>query len=122
MAGVIFVIAIAIVTLAANLERSQTWLPLAGMLGAGLVGLADDVLNIYSTGGIAGMQAKVKLFLYSLIALVGGWWFYAKLDVTSIYLPGIHNFHLGWLIIILFWLGRRVVDLFVRSLCSYCAY
>lgn len=103
MAGVIFVIAIAIVTLAANLERSQTWLPLAGMLGAGLVGLADDVLNIYSTGGIAGMQAKVKLFLYSLIALVGGWWFYAKLDVTSIYLPGIHNFHLGWLIIILFW-------------------
>jgi phospho-N-acetylmuramoyl-pentapeptide-transferase len=103
MAGLIFVIAIAIVTFAANLERSQTWLPLAGMLAAGTVGLTDDILNIYSHGGIAGMQAKLKLFLYSLIALVGGWWFYAKLNVTSIQLPIVHSLHLGWVIVILFW-------------------
>ena len=59
MAGLIFVIAIALVTLTANLERSQTWLPLAGMLAAGAVGLVDDILNVYSHGGIAGMQAKL---------------------------------------------------------------
>jgi phospho-N-acetylmuramoyl-pentapeptide-transferase len=103
MAGLIFVAAIALVTLVANLQRSQTWLPLAGMLAAGTVGLIDDVLNIYSHGGIAGMQAKLKLFLYSLIAFTGGWWFYEKLGVTSIQLPVVHSFHLGWLIIILFW-------------------
>src|SRR5437879_4068114 len=39
MAGVIFVLAIAIVTVAGNLSRSQTWLPLAAMVGAGLIGL-----------------------------------------------------------------------------------
>jgi phospho-N-acetylmuramoyl-pentapeptide-transferase len=103
MAGLIFVIAIALVTLAANLQRSQTWLPLAGMLAAGGVGLIDDILNIYSHGGIAGMQAKLKLFLYSAIALTGGWWFYDKLGVTSIQLPLVHTLHLGWVIIILFW-------------------
>jgi len=103
MAGLIFVIAIAIVTVVSNLERSQTWLPLAGMLAAGAVGLVDDILNIYSHGGIAGMQAKLKLFLYSMIALAGGWWFYTKLDVTSIQLPLVHSLHLGWIIIILFW-------------------
>jgi len=103
MAGLIFVITIALVTLAANLQRSQTWLPLAGMLAAGGVGLIDDILNIYSHGGIAGMQAKLKLFLYSAIALTGGWWFYDKLGVTSIQLPLVHTLHLGWVIIILFW-------------------
>ncbi len=34
MAGVVFVLAVIIVTLAANLSRSQTWLPLAAFAGA----------------------------------------------------------------------------------------
>lgn len=104
MAGLIFVATTAIVTILFNLQRSQTWLPLAGMVGAGVVGLADDWLNINSHGGIAGMRAKIKFLLYSLVALVGGWWFYAKLDVTSIYIPGLDQWHVGWLIIPIFWL------------------
>lgn len=103
MAGVIFVSAIALVTLVANLHRGQTWLPLAGMVGAGFVGLIDDIMNLRSHGGIAGMRAQVKFLLYSAVALIGGWWFYAKLDVTSIYLPVIHNWHIGALIIVVFW-------------------
>ena len=34
MAGLIFIIAITAVTLVGNLNRGQTWLPLAGLLGA----------------------------------------------------------------------------------------
>ncbi len=103
MAGMIFVVSTALVTLAFNLHRGETWLPLAGLLGAGLVGLADDLMNIRSNGkGIAGMGAKLKLLLYSLVALVGGWWFFAKLDVTSIYLPWIHQWHIGWFIVPIF--------------------
>src|SRR5437868_4199450 len=39
MAGVIFVLSAIIVTLSGNLSRSQTWLPLGAMAGAGAVGL-----------------------------------------------------------------------------------
>lgn len=104
MAGAIFVISIALVTLIGNLNRGQTWLPLAGMLGAGAIGLIDDAMNIRSTGGIAGMPARLKLLLYSAVAVVGGWWFYSKLGVHSFYLPGLHQVHIGVLIIALFWL------------------
>ena len=103
MAGMIFVVAVALVTLGLNLNRGQTWLPLAGMLGAGAVGLIDDVMNLRSGGkGVAGMKAKLKLFLYTLVAVVGGWWFFAKLGVTGIYLPGVHEWHVGWFIIPIF--------------------
>ncbi|MEK7059937.1 MAG: hypothetical protein AAB971_04250, partial [Patescibacteria group bacterium] len=84
MAGLIFVISIAIVTLLGNLSRGQTWLPLAGLVAAAGIGLMDDTMNIRSVGkGIAGMTARLKFGLYSLIVLIGGWWFYAKLGVTS---------------------------------------
>jgi len=103
MAGLIFILAVTFVTLVANLDRGQTWLPLAGMLGAGLIGLVDDIMNIRGTSKIAGMKSTVKFGLYSLVAVVGGVWFYEKLGVHSVYLPGIHAWHIGVLIIALFW-------------------
>lgn len=103
MAGLIFVLAITIVTLA-NLKRTETWLPLAGLIVAGLIGLADDFMNIRSVGGIAGMSAKVKFALNSLFLLLAGWWFYAKLGVTTIHIPWVGEWHIGILVIALFWL------------------
>ena len=103
MAGLIFVVSIAIVTLVSNLSRGQTWLPLAGMLGAGAIGLVDDVMNIRGTSKIAGMQAKLKFALYSLVAIGGGWWFYEKLGVHSVWLPVVHEWQIGVGIIALFW-------------------
>ena len=104
MAGLIFVVAITLVTLLSNLSRGQTWLPLAGLLAAAGIGLVDDVMNIRSSGGVAGMRARTKFGLYSLVLLIGGWWFYAKLGVHSIYLPVLHQWHIGVLVIALFWL------------------
>jgi phospho-N-acetylmuramoyl-pentapeptide-transferase len=105
MAGMIFVAAISLVTLAGNLSRGQTWLPLAGLIAAALIGLGDDVLNIRSVGkGIAGMRARTKFGLYSIVVLIGGWWFYSKLGVHSIYLPWLHEVNIGVLVIALFWL------------------
>ena len=103
MAGIVFVLAITLVTLAGNLSRTETWLPLAAMVGAGLIGLVDDVINIKGIGGnIAGMRAKMKSLLLLLIALVGGWWFYSKLEITGIHIPFFSAWHLGLLIIPLF--------------------
>lgn len=103
MAGLIFVTAIALVSVFFNLVREETWLPLAAMVGAGAVGLIDDFMNIRSNGGQAGMHAKAKFALYSLVALIGGWWFFAKLDVTTLFVPGVSDLHVGWLIIPIFW-------------------
>ena len=103
MAGTIFVLSVLIVTLSGNLSRSQTWLPLAAMVGAGVIGLFDDVFNIKGLGGgIAGMRAQMKALLLIGISLVAGWWFYDKLGVHSVHIPFFHAWHLGWLIIPLF--------------------
>lgn len=104
MAGLIFVVSILIVTLMGNLERGETWLPLAGMLGAAAIGLIDDVMNIRGSSKIAGMRAAVKFGLYSLVALIGGWWFYSKLGVDTVYLPGFEQVYIGAGVILLFWL------------------
>ena len=47
MAGVIAVVSITIVTLLLNLDRAQTWLPLAALLGGAAVGAIDDYLNVF---------------------------------------------------------------------------
>jgi phospho-N-acetylmuramoyl-pentapeptide-transferase len=104
MAGLIFVISIALVTIAFNLDRSQTWLPLAGMVFAGAIGLVDDWLNIRGGGvGVAGMRSKIKFGLHSAVALAGGWWFWSKLDVTAVNVPGFGLVEMGFLVVILFW-------------------
>ncbi|HVO86412.1 MAG TPA: phospho-N-acetylmuramoyl-pentapeptide-transferase [Candidatus Binatia bacterium] len=103
MAGIIFVSATLIITVAGNLSRSETWLPLAAMVGAGLIGLFDDIINIRGIGGgIAGMRAKVKSLLLLAIALIGGWWFYNKLGFDSLHVPFYHTWHIGFWIIPLF--------------------
>ncbi|HSH18355.1 MAG TPA: phospho-N-acetylmuramoyl-pentapeptide-transferase [Candidatus Saccharimonadales bacterium] len=104
MAGLIFVATIVIVTLSGNLTRGETWLPLAGMVGAAAIGLVDDIMNIRGNSKIAGMRSTLKFGLYSVVALIGGWWFWAKLDVTSVFIPGFEQVYLGAFIIALFWL------------------
>lgn len=103
MAGAIFVVAVGIATLLFNLSRSDTWLPLAAFVGAGGVGLLDDFINVRGTGsGKAGLPTKIKLLMIVLISLIGGWFFYDKLDVTSIHIPFSGALTLGWLIVPLF--------------------
>lgn len=106
MAGIIFVVSVTIVTLLANLSREETWLPLAAFVGAGLVGLIDDIINIKGSGkGVAGLPSKLKFLLIAGIAFVGGWWFYTRLDVSSIQIPVVGtDIHVGWLIIPIFML------------------
>jgi phospho-N-acetylmuramoyl-pentapeptide-transferase len=104
MAGILFVFSVAIVTLVFNLSREETWLPLAAFAGAASVGLIDDIINIRGNGkGVAGIPPKVKLLLITLIALIGGWFFYYKLGVNDISIPLVGSeWTIGWLIIPLF--------------------
>lgn len=104
MAGAVFVVAVCLVTLPFNLVREETWLPLAAFLGAASVGLLDDIINIRGDGtGVAGLRSKIKLALTTLVATIGGLYFYFKLDVGSIHIPitGV-EWQIGWLIVPLF--------------------
>lgn len=99
MAGLITVFAITIVTLLFNLDRRETWLPLAALLGGGAVGLIDDIINVK---GKEGLRAQVKFVLITLVAVAGAYWFYYKLGYHSIHVPIIGSWTLGWLLIPLF--------------------
>lgn len=103
MAGIIAVASITIVTLACNLERAQTWLPLAALIGGGAVGLLDDIINIRGQGtGVAGLRSSLKFLMITALAAVLGWFFYYKLGYDSVHIPFFGDLALGWLIIPLF--------------------
>ncbi len=103
MAGIIGVVSITVITLLFNLDRAQTYLPLAALVGGGIVGLIDDVINIRRLGGgVAGLRSGLKFTLITLIGVGLGWFFYAKLGVDSFHLPFYGDVAIGWLIIPLF--------------------
>lgn len=88
MAGVIGIISLAVVTLTMNLDRGQTWLPLAAVAGAGLIGLIDDMINLRGNDqGTAGLNAKTKLLFTILIAVGLSYWFVFKLGYDRVHLP-----------------------------------
>ncbi len=82
------------------LSRNQTWVPLATLLLGALVGLIDDYLEIKTSEG--GLSLKKRLTIVSIISLACAFWFYDKLDVTSIGLPFGGEIFLGPLFIALF--------------------
>lgn len=106
MAGVIGVVSITVVTLFFNLDRAETWLPLAALLGGGAVGLLDDVINIRGNGlGVAGLRSSLKFIMITLLALALGWFFFVKLGYNSVHIPFFGDVLLGWLIVPLFTLA-----------------
>lgn len=103
MAGMVTVIAIAVITLLFNLDRQQTWLPLAALIGGGMVGLLDDVINIKGLGGgVKGLRSSVKFAMITAIALGLAWFFFARLGYTDIHVPFVGDVTLGAFIIPLF--------------------
>ncbi|MFA6909246.1 MAG: phospho-N-acetylmuramoyl-pentapeptide-transferase, partial [Patescibacteria group bacterium] len=78
------------------LSRSETYLPLGALIVAAIVGLVDDFFNIRKVGAVGGgLRIRHKLILYILIAIFGAWWFYAKLEWTTLHVPFVGNFDIG---------------------------
>ncbi len=82
-------------------SRSQTWLPLFTLVAASLVGLADDVIQVFGKGKYVagGVRFSRRIFLIILIALTGSLWFYFKLEKISLLVPFVGNLPLGVLFI-----------------------
>lgn len=81
-------------------SRKETLLPLGAFLGASLVGLIDDWLDVKKKGYLGrGIRFRYKIWLYALVAAIGAWWFYFKLGFTSIDIPFWRSIDLGiWFI------------------------
>jgi len=86
------------------LSRGQTLLPLGVLVATALVGLIDDWLDVRGKGIFAGagLGVKHRLLIYTVIALIGAWWFYVKLDWDLFHLPFVGNFELSWSYILIF--------------------
>jgi phospho-N-acetylmuramoyl-pentapeptide-transferase len=102
-AGVLFWVMTAILTIGFNLDRSETFLPVFFLVAGGILGAVDDIANIKGIGKIKGLGVKLKLFLQSLIAGFGAYWFVFKLEWTSFHIPGGNLFGLPYSVDLHLW-------------------
>ncbi len=90
------------------LSRNETWIPFAALLIGAFVGLIDDLLVIRPEG--KGIQLRYRLLIVFLLSFFIGWWFWAKLGVSTVNIPFAAPLQLGW--------GTVPLFMFI-SLCLY---
>lgn len=88
MGGLLFWVTTAVLTVGFNLDRAETWLPLAVLIGSGVFGAVDDILNVQGKGtNGGGIRFAYKLLMFVAMAVGAAWWFYGKLGFDTIYNP-----------------------------------
>ena len=72
------------------LSRSQTLIPIFTLFLCSLVGLSDDLIQIYGTGKIARDDKSWRVWKIALVTVISffiGCWFFYKLGMTSLHVP-----------------------------------
>lgn len=78
------------------LSRSETLLPLGALMASAIVGFVDDYYNVKGIGPKGGgLRMRHRLLIYTLIAVVGAWWFRVKLDWDLLHVPFVGDFNIG---------------------------
>lgn len=100
MGGLVIIVTVTAVTLALNLDRNQTWLPLFSFVLFGALGLLDDVSNVFfMADGRGGLKPRTQLLFLISLATLSALWFYYKLGYDHIHIPAVGDFSIGWLYI-----------------------
>src|SRR3989344_5110113 len=83
-------------------DRAETYLPLAALFLAALLGMADDLLGVFGIGKKGGgLSVFHRILLYSFVALLGAFWFYYRLGWDVFSVPFFGTFSLGpWYILV----------------------
>lgn len=87
------------------LSRNQTLIPFFTLLLGAILGLWDDLIQIFGTGSFAKDDRawrKWKVFIVTVIASLVGSWLYYKLGMNSIRIPFDGELFVGFLIIPIF--------------------
>ena len=79
------------------ISRSQTWLPLTALIIGAAIGFLNDFYDVQHEG--RGVRLSVRLLLITILATFIGWWFYAKLGVSTVGVPFSTPLELGVFII-----------------------
>lgn len=85
-------------------SRQETYLPIAALALAAFLGLLDDWWGVLRKGGArsGGLKVRHKFIIYTVLAAIGAWWFYFKLERTALYVPFIGEIAIGWWYILFF--------------------
>lgn len=80
------------------IDRAETYLPLAALVLAGILGFVDDwfLARKKGTGKGGGLTIRHKVLIYTALAALGAWWFYIRLDWDVLNIPFLGNFQVGW--------------------------
>jgi phospho-N-acetylmuramoyl-pentapeptide-transferase len=84
------------------LSRNQTLIPFFTLFLCSLVGLSDDLMQIYGAGKIARDDKSWRLWKVALVTVISffiGCWFFYKLGMTSLHIPFGGELYFGILII-----------------------
>ncbi len=93
------------------LSRNQTWLPLFTLLIASIVGLLDDFFVVLGKGSYSGggLSLPLRIGIVLLLGALGAWWFFTKLEVSSVIVPFVGEIEIGALFIPFFMLTMLAV-------------
>jgi phospho-N-acetylmuramoyl-pentapeptide-transferase len=77
-------------------NRAETYLPLAALFIAALAGFWDDWLGAMRIGDKGGgLKVRHKAIIYVVLAALGAWWFYHRLEWDVLSVPFFGNFSIG---------------------------
>ena len=78
-------------------NRAETYLPLASLLLAACLGFLDDWWGVLQIGGAkgGGFKVRYKLITYTLLATVGAWWFFVRLEWDTLWVPFLGYYDIG---------------------------
>lgn len=83
------------------LSRNQTWIPFFAMMIGAVVGFINDYFDV-THDSKEGLRLRHRLVVVSALTLFIGWWFYEKLEVTTLGIPFFGPLEVGILIIPIF--------------------
>jgi len=100
-------------------SRNQTLLPIFALVLGGVLGLAEDLLEIFPprSASIAhGLSRAMRVYVIAGLGLLFALWFYYKLDVSMINVPFVGDVNLGiwfipfFILVVLGTFSSRVID------------
>lgn len=96
MGGIIFTLTVVILTVIFNLYgRLSMLLPLGVLICCSILGGVDDKLNLVG-GATRGITARFKMAWLTLFAIVTAFILHFPLGLTSVYIPFLGQYDIGW--------------------------